>query len=549
MLATQGRLARAGARKEHEQDTDADTHKQVPVHSHRAPPYNDRPVDNTRPNAPARDVNRESQARIVKSSSETPLGNGKETSRRPGRPCLRPTGTVWPAERYAGWPRALKGCFSRSAPFWRLKCSGNDSHTIEPIVRERIADKPPVLFAGVRIGRWPNPVEKIDLLAAPELAGGCLFPVDRFVLEPVNRLQPPGFGYRNSQLGMPDHDSDKCQPRQFIPRLGRTFQVHHGLQGVDRSVQRPRIGQLLLNLFESERVAIIHQLFVASTMHAVEPRVERVGRIVVLVALDAPVAHFVCPLSVVRGPLLAIRQSFLVRGVNGSAARSGYAIPWPANNGPRTTDNGLIEQFRRRQKSIQATRGRDERRDGDRRAAHHFGRAEPFAFDCGDLAAGFGGDDDPRGNVVSLFAQEDCGLKAAGGHECLFTAGAPEVAQATRQSASIDGSQGIGAHADVVLIVKLASVVGMQPLAVEPGPAPFTAQNSSLSGGMTITPRTGSPATIRPMLMAQSGRPWTRLPVPSIGSIDQRRGRFLPRIHIPRRSASRPETERLAAGG
>ena len=41
---------------------------------------------------------------------------------------------------------------------------------------------------------------------------------------------------------------------------------------------------------------------------------------------------------------------------------------------------------------------------------------------------------------------------------------------------------------------------------------------------MAITPRTGSPASIRPMLTAQSGSPWTMLPVPSIGSIDHRRG-------------------------
>ena len=41
---------------------------------------------------------------------------------------------------------------------------------------------------------------------------------------------------------------------------------------------------------------------------------------------------------------------------------------------------------------------------------------------------------------------------------------------------------------------------------------------------MAITPSEGSPATIKPMLMAQSGSPWTRFPVPSIGSIDQRRG-------------------------
>ena len=45
---------------------------------------------------------------------------------------------------------------------------------------------------------------------------------------------------------------------------------------------------------------------------------------------------------------------------------------------------------------------------------------------------------------------------------------------------------------------------------------------------MAITPRTGSPAAIRPMLIAQSGNPWTRLPVPSIGSIDQRRGPLPP---------------------
>ena len=73
-----------------------------------------------------------------------------------------------------------------------------------------------------------------------------------------------------------------------------------------------------------------------------------------------------------------------------------------------------------------------------------------------NLAARLGGDDDPRGDVVRLFAEEGGGLKPVGGDERLLAAGASQVAKPARQRAGIDRPQGIGADADVVLVVKLS---------------------------------------------------------------------------------------------
>ncbi len=160
---------------------------------------------------------------------------------------------------------------------------------------------------------------------------------------------------------------------------------------------------------------------------------------------------------------------------------------------------------------------------------------EPLALDRGDLAAGFAGDDDAGGNVVSVFAEERRGLQPVGGDECLFATGTAQVAEPAGQGPWIDGPQGVGADAYIILIVELAGIVGdASRWPSSQAPPPLTAQNNSLRGGMTITPRTGSPAMIKPMLMAQSGRPWTRFPVPSIGSIDQRPGPSRLRLHIPR---------------
>ena len=89
--------------------------------------------------------------------------------------------------------------------------------------------------------------------------------------------------------------------------------------------------------------------------------------------------------------------------------------------------------------------------------------------DRGDLTARFGGNDDSRGDIVGMLAQERGGLEPVGGDERLLAAGASQVAQPAWQGARIDGPQGVGADADIVLIVKFSSVVGMKPVPVQPG--------------------------------------------------------------------------------
>ena len=65
------------------------------------------------------------------------------------------------------------------------------------------------------------------------------------------------------------------------------------------------------------------------------------------------------------------------------------------------------------------------------------------------------------------------GLEPIGGDECLLAAGAAQVAEPAGQGPRIDGPQGIGADADIILVVKHVGVVGDEPMAVEPGPAPL----------------------------------------------------------------------------
>src|SRR5512135_3244053 len=60
---------------------------------------------------------------------------------------------------------------------------------------------------------------------------------------------------------------------------------------LDGGGERLGVGEPLLDLLERRRVAVVHQRFVEGPVNAVEAGVERVGRVVVLIALDAPVDH------------------------------------------------------------------------------------------------------------------------------------------------------------------------------------------------------------------------------------------------------------------
>jgi hypothetical protein len=108
------------------------------------------------------------------------------------------------------------------------------------------------------------------------------------------------------------------------------------------------------------------------------------------------------------------------------------------NNGRLTTD--YSEHSGGGQESIETPRRSDKSRDGNWRAAHHFGRSEPLARDRGDLTTRFGGDDDSRGNIVRVLAQKLGGLEPVGGDERLLTAGASQVAQPARQGV-LEGSR------------------------------------------------------------------------------------------------------------
>ena len=104
----------------------------------------------------------------------------------------------------------------------------------------------------------------------------------------------------------------------------------------------------------------------------------------------------------------------------------------------------------------------DECRGLDRSAADHFRRAQAFAREVAELAAGLARDDDSRGDVVVVLAEQNGGLKAIGGDERLLAAGASQVAKPAGKRAWIDDPEGIGRDADVILIVKLGRVSGLR---------------------------------------------------------------------------------------
>ena len=66
-----------------------------------------------------------------------------------------------------------------------------------------------------------------------ESAGGCFFPVELFVLEPIDRAIEPGLRNRHVQLGVTDDDAREGEPCLFIPLFGRVFESQRFLQGRD----------------------------------------------------------------------------------------------------------------------------------------------------------------------------------------------------------------------------------------------------------------------------------------------------------------------------
>ena len=167
-------------------------------------------------------------------------------------------------------------------------------------------------------------------------------------------------------------------------------------------------------------------------MHAVESRIQGIARVVVLVALDSPVVH-----------LSVVSCQCQLQWLQSPCCQSGSAI---ARSAARRAG------------------WRDECRGLDRSTADHFRGGQAFAREVAELAACFACDDDSRGDVVLLLAEEDRGLKAIGGDERLLAAGAAQVAKPAGKRSWIDGAEGVGADADVILIVKTRGVSSPESL-------------------------------------------------------------------------------------
>ena len=83
--------------------------------------------------------------------------------------------------------------------------------------------------------------------------------------------------------------------------------VHHQVpesrERFNRGKKRPAIGKFRLHLLECQRVLVIHQLLVSRTVHPVESSIKCVVRLIMLVALDAPVAHIRNVASRIQNPM------------------------------------------------------------------------------------------------------------------------------------------------------------------------------------------------------------------------------------------------------
>ena len=66
---------------------------------------------------------------------------------------------------------------------------------------------------------FPRAAKQIDFLLPPESAGGCFFPVELLVLEPIERAIQPGLRNRHIQLGVTDDDPREGEPCVLHPTL------------------------------------------------------------------------------------------------------------------------------------------------------------------------------------------------------------------------------------------------------------------------------------------------------------------------------------------
>ena len=105
-----------------------------------------------------------------------------------------------------------------------------------------------------------------------------------------------------------------------------------------------------------------------------------------------------------------------------------------------------------------------------------------MAVDGGEAAPGLGDQDRAGGDVVGRLAEEGAGDQPAAGHEGLFAAGAPQVAEPPGEGPGVDGPERVGPDADVILAVEPLGVARLDRLAVAPGPTSLRGPEQLIQG-------------------------------------------------------------------